>query len=166
MESLLSCSSLRFWCVTGKNNSLYSLCVLLIDIYIDLFDIIKYSITFQARQASLNSTQKRSYQSSNELFNGKFQESNWGERLPKISYTRVIIMCQHFSIFQDQFPSQSNATWKVIASNMQRIQRKKSSQAACIVFVYKEGTKNTGNNRIITVHRIFGLIYPKTVTKW
>ena len=36
---------------------------------------------------------------------------------------------------KDQFPSQTNSTWKVLASNIQRIQRKKSNQAACIVFV-------------------------------
>lgn len=36
---------------------------------------------------------------------------------------------------RDQFPAQTNSTWKVLASNIQRIQRKKSNQAACIVFV-------------------------------
>merc|ERR1719188_980530 len=36
---------------------------------------------------------------------------------------------------KDQFPSQTNSTWKVLASNIQRIQRKRSNQAACIVFV-------------------------------
>ena len=44
------------------------------------------------------------------------------------------------NLFQNQFPSQTNATWKVIASNIQRIQRKKSNQAACIVFVHKSST--------------------------
>ena len=36
---------------------------------------------------------------------------------------------------KEKFPSQSDDTWKVVASNIQRIGRKTSNQAACIVFV-------------------------------
>ena len=50
---------------------------------------------------------------------------------------------------KDQFPSQTNSTWKVIASNIQRIQRKKSNQAACIVFVNNKASAINNDEKCI-----------------